>query len=174
VFSEQLPIVKQFIFHLIYHRAISTAYNERRMENEFWTLTSDAHLLRATIDWCMVFGVDSNSTHWKQVLTASPTDDQSFREDLLMTLGMSEDQWGRYWVDMKYFRDKFAAHRQLNFSRPVPDFDVALKVTFYYDQWVRRLIFPDTIDEPAMESFASSLNKTTIALVARLMDATIT
>jgi hypothetical protein len=150
----------------IQDRVISTAYKERQMKNEFWTLTSDAHLLRATIDWCMVFGVNSNSTHWKRLSsTNSLTRDQLFRYGLLMTLGISGDQWQKYWTYMKDFRDKYASHRELEFANPVPNFDIALKVAFYYDQWVRKLILPDTIEEPALESFASSLDKTAVLFV---------
>ena len=117
VLTNQLPIVKWFIYHLIYYRVISTAYNERQMQNEFWTLTTDAHLLRATINWCMVFGAESNPTHWKRLSSAkSQAHDQRFRDGLLMALGISGDQWLEYWTDMREFRDKYAAHRELEFA----------------------------------------------------------
>ena len=173
VLSEQLLIVKRFIYHLTYHRGISAAYKERQMQNEFWTLTSDAHLLHATINWCMVFGSHSNPTHWKRLSrTKTPIHDQLFRDGLVTALGISGVDWQKYWTSMKDFRDKFAAHRELEFGKPVPNFDMALKVAFYYDQWVRKLIFPDTIEEPALESFASSLQKTAVPFVEKLMEAT--
>ena len=88
VFRNQFPIVKWFVYHLIYYRALSTGYEEHGMQNEFWTLTIDAHLLRATIDWCMVFGSDkSNPTHWKRLYIAeSDAPYQSFREGLFNVL----------------------------------------------------------------------------------------
>ena len=166
VFSHQLPLVKWFICHLIYHRVINAAYNRRQMKSEFWKLTSDAHLLRATITWCMVFGSDTNSTHWKQLsTTTSQTDYQQY-------LGLSGDQRQQYWNDMKDFRDKYAAHHDPDFANPVPNFDVALKVAFYYDHWVRKLIFPDTVEEPALGSFARSLQETAVPFVEKLMEAT--
>jgi hypothetical protein len=100
VFANQLPIVKWFIYHLIYHRVISAGYKERQMQNEFWTLTSDAHLLRATINWCMVFGTDSNPTHWKRLTS---NDNNQFRDGLLNTLGISSDQWLQYWTSVRIF-----------------------------------------------------------------------
>jgi hypothetical protein len=47
VFINQFPIVKMFIYHLIYYQALLKSYQEHQLQNEFWTLTIDAHLLRA-------------------------------------------------------------------------------------------------------------------------------
>lgn len=175
VFSYQLPLVKWFIYHLTYHRVIAAAYKKRQMQNEFWTLTSDAHLLHATITWCMVFGSDANSTHWKRLLASnSHAHYQGFRDGLLNDLSISGDQWQRYWTDIKAFRDRFAAHRDPDFDSPVPNFDTALKVAFYYDQWVRKVISPDTVEEPALGSFARSLAETAVPFVEKLMEATTT
>ena len=171
VLSKQLPIVKWFIYHLIYYRVIWAAYNGRQMRNEFWTVTIDAHLLQATTIWCMVFGSDSNPTHWKR-LSSTKSQLQKFRDGLLTELGLSGDQWHQYWNDMRYFRDNYAAHRKLDFATPVPNFDTALKVVFYYDRWVRELISPDTIAEPELKSFARSLQKSAAPLVKKLMEAT--
>ena len=89
VLINQLPIVKWFIYHLTYYRVISKAYKERQLQNEFRKLTSDAHLLRATINWCMVFGADSNPTHWKRLSsTKSQAHDESFRDGLLTALAV--------------------------------------------------------------------------------------
>jgi len=173
VLRIQVPLSKWFIYHLIYHRVISLAYKARQMQNEFCTLTSDAHLLNAAVYWCMVFGTDSNTTHWKQLLPGkSHAAVQSFRQGLLEKLSISEDSWRQYWESMKDFRDKYAAHRELRFTSPIPNLDIALDVVFYYDQWVRTLIFPDTIEEPSLKSFAQSLQKSTVPFIAKLMEAT--
>ena len=172
VFSVQLPIAKLFLYHLIYHRVISAAYKRNRMQDEFWTLTSDAHLLHANINWCMVFGADFNTTHWKRLLLGhSRKHEQTFRDGLLLAIEMSADKWLRYWTSMKEFRDKYAAHRELGFAKPVPDFDTAFKVVLYYDQWVRIVISPDTIAEPSLYSFAQSLQKTAVPFIEKLMSA---
>jgi hypothetical protein len=168
VFVNQLEIVKRFINHLVYHRVIRTLYIERQMQNEFWTLTSDAHLIRATINWCMVFGTDSNPTHWKRL---SSNKYEQFRDGFLVNLGISSDQWLQDWTSMRDFRDKYAAHRELDFDSPVPNFDTALKVAFYYDDWVRKLISPDTIEDPALVSFARSLEKSAVPFIEKLMEA---
>ncbi len=67
IFSVQYPILKNFICHLSYYRVLFRLYKEEEVHSEFWTRTIDAHLLRAVIDWCMVFGTDNNPTHWKKL-----------------------------------------------------------------------------------------------------------
>ncbi|MCX7155247.1 MAG: hypothetical protein NTW45_02220 [Rhodocyclales bacterium] len=174
VFKSQYPVVKWFVYHLTYYRTLSKGYREHRLQNEFWTLTIDAHLLRATINWCMVFGSDqSNPTHWKQLAIAeSKTLHRSFREGLFRTTGLERDTWQQYWKGMINFRNKYAAHRELEYASPVPNFDTALAVAYYYDNWVREVIFPDTFAEPRLESFALSLQKSAVPLIERLLVAT--
>ena len=137
-------------------------------------LTIDAHLLRATIDWCMVFGSDkSNPTHWKRLsITESKVLYQSFREGLFNATGLDRDTWQKYWESMTDFRNKYVAHRELEFASPVPNFDTALAVAYYYDNWVRRIISHDTFAEPTLESFAISLQRSVVPLVAKLLEVT--
>jgi hypothetical protein len=174
VFIHQLPIVKLFIYHLIYYRTLNKGYKESGLQNEFWTLTIDAHLLRATINWCMVFGSHkSEPTHWKKLFaTRSDADYENFRKGLLTAIGVDEDTWDQYWKSMKDFRDKYAVHRELEFKEPVPNFDTALDVAHYYDDWVRKIISPDTILEPPLKSFELSLQKSAVPFVERLLQVT--
>ena len=60
VFEEQFPLVKRFVHHLTNYRALHAAYVEYRIQSEFWTHTI-AHILQATINWCMVFGSDTRN-----------------------------------------------------------------------------------------------------------------
>ena len=117
VFSNQLPILKLAVYHLTYYRALSKGYKEHQLQNEFWTLTIDAHL---------------------SPIQPTGSDCPPNR------------------------RNKYAVHRELEFKDPVPYFDKALAVVFYFDNWVRRVIYPDTVEEPQLESFAKSLEKSVV------------
>ena len=55
---------------------------------------------------------------------------------------------------MTGFRKRYAAHREFTFTDPVPNFDPALAVAYYYDIWVRGIISPHTLAEPTLESSA--------------------
>ncbi|MBM4274706.1 MAG: hypothetical protein FJ134_09655 [Deltaproteobacteria bacterium] len=159
VFMSQFPIVKRFIYHLVYYREIYKVYNKHKLQCEFWTHTIDAHLLQAAILWCMVFGSDGcNPTHWKN-LSKSNYDElkTSFRNGLPANTGLTLHEYHQYWEKMIEFRNKYAAHRELNFNKPIPNFDVALKIAYYYDNWIRGVISPDIFDEPPLQESASKL-----------------
>ncbi len=118
VFANQFPIVQTFVYHLIYYRVLLKGYEERQLQDEFWTQTIDAHLLRAVINWCMVFGSDkSEPTHWKQLsITDSKALYKSFREGLFVATDLNQHTWQQYWKSVVDFRNKYAVHRELEFS----------------------------------------------------------
>ncbi len=164
---SQFPVVKRFVYHLVYYRTLSEAYSDSHLQNEFWTLTIDAHLLQAAIHWCMVFGSDGcNPTHWKKLLPdQSETLRQNFCDGLFGQTDLTQQTWESYWRKIVDFRNDYAAHRALEFSRPVPHFDMALKVACYYDNWIRNVISPDIFDEPPLEAFALTLTQSVQPLV---------
>ena len=99
--------------------------------------TTDAHLLRAVIDWCMVFGTDSSQIHWKKVITDEGAQ-RDFRNRLLSVASFTQDQWESYWIEMTTFRNDFAAHRIVASTYPTtPKMDNALLVAITYDHWIR-------------------------------------
>lgn len=171
---SQFPLVKRFVYHLVYYRELSKAYGDSQLQNEFWTLTIDAHLLQAVIHWCMVFGSDGcNLTHWKNLSPGqSDTLRRSFRDGLFRQTKLDQQAWESYWKEIVHFRNNYAAHRALNFVSPVPHFDAALKVAYYYDSWVRKVISPDTFAEPLLEAFALTLAQSMNPLANRLFEAT--
>ena len=170
VFMHQFPIVTMFIYHLIYHRVLLKGYHEHQLQNEFWTLTIDAHLLRAVTNWCMVFGSDkSGPTHWKQLSITDPKPlYKSFRETFKATR-LNRHTWPKYWKSVVDFRNKYAVHRELEFKDPVPIFDIALTVAYYYDTWVRGIIGPASFDEPPFELFAKTLGDSMVPAVEKLL-----
>lgn len=123
------------------------------MQSEFWTRTIDAHLLRAVIDWCMVFGTDKNPTHWKNLPATNKNHHiKEFRRLLKMKADLSPVEWEDYWLKMLDFRDNYAAHRTLQETFPAPPcFDKALEVVFIYDWWLRKDMEYATMAEPPLQ-----------------------
>jgi hypothetical protein len=161
------------VYYLVYYRALSKAYSDNQLQNEFWTLTIDAHLLQAVINWCMVFGSDGcNPTHWKKLSPdQSKTLRQNFCDGLFEQTGLNQHAWESYWREIIDFRNNYVAHRAIEFSNPVPHFDLALKVAYYYDNWVRTVISPDIFDERPLEVFALTLAQSVEPLVTKLFEA---
>lgn len=174
VFINQFPIVKRFVYHLVYYRTLWAAYRKHELQYEFWTHTIDAPLLQAAIYWCMVFGSHGcNPTHWKHLSKAQSDElQQSFRDGLPQHTEIDWHQWEQHWKKMTAFRSKYASHRELNLVKPVPNFDIALKVAYYYDHWIRELISLDTFDEPLLEETADRLREAVAPLVNDLLDHT--
>jgi hypothetical protein len=174
VFREQFPIVKRFVYHLIYYRELKAAYDRLQLQSEFWTHTIDAHVLQAAIHWWMVFGSDgSNPTHWKNLSNSRSEElQQSFRSGLSKHTGIPTEEWQKYRDTMKDFRDKYAAHRELNFGEPVPDFTSALKIAYYYDHWIREVISPDIFEEPRLQKSAEALRQSVAPLINHLLGST--
>jgi len=89
--KHQYQMLVSFIHHLAYSRVLRRFYLEMQQKSEFCLRTIDAHLLRAIIDWCMVFGTESNQIHWKKVV-ADENAQRDFRDRLLSVANFSQDQ----------------------------------------------------------------------------------
>jgi hypothetical protein len=101
----------------------------------FWRLIYGNQLDVAVIEWCKVFGADSEATHWKKIV---PTRDHArFRADLLASTGMTSSNWESYWKEMKLYRDNLAAHHNSeNRVARYPKLDMALRSSYFHYQYV--------------------------------------
>jgi hypothetical protein len=151
-----------FVHHLGYYRVLHRLYVDMQQKSEFWVGTIDAHLLRAVIDWCMVFGTDSNQIHWKKVV-ADEDAQRDFRDRLLSVASFTRDQWDSYWLDMTTFRNDYAAHRVAGNYPTTPKMDTALLVATTYDQWIREQIGKSQnaiFEEPSLEERYARVTRT--------------
>jgi hypothetical protein len=174
IFREQFPLVKYFVCHLIYYRELHNKYRELELRSPFWTFTIDAHLIRAVILWCGVFGSEGcNPTHWKR-LSEGNVDclRESFRESLFRQTAFTPATWATYWREMVDFRNEYIAHRELNYNKHVPYLDRALEVAYVYDGWIRDIISPDILEEPPLKESAAELPQSIKPLVTELLTRT--
>lgn len=124
----------------------------------FWRVIHGDELDIAVLEWCKVFGTNTEHTHWKAII---PDDDQArFRADLLVTLGINDAAWSDYWSQMKTYRDTLVAHHiEVEDVWHYPILDLALRSSyFYYAYLITQLRalgdrrFPDDLKDYA-ESF---------------------
>jgi|GEM_PF-2038864 len=165
--TEQYEVLVDFVHHLAYYRILSQAYSESRIKSEFWTLTINAHIQRAIIYWCMVFGADSSELHWKRVVVGKDTQ-HSFRKHLLTTLDFTDPQWKAFWIGMTDFRNKYAAHR-CSPSPSAPLMDKALEAAVTYDAWVRQRIDAVFV-EPSLQKRYDRLMRTSSEPLRKLVN----
>lgn len=165
VFMTQVPIVDRFVKHILLHRELKRLLTREQLALNVWSLTADAHLLQASITWCQVFGALHNRTHWRHL---GANDSAALRRNFLRGLAtettLTVACWNEYWRTMINFRNRYAAHKELgNYPGPVPSFDHALEVAYYYDAWVRQIIRPDIIDDAPLSVLAERFRVTVAA-----------
>ena len=73
---------------------------------------------------------------------------------------------------MNDFRGGYATHRELNYSKPVPEFKTAEAVVYFYDEWIRELIDPDIFEEPPLKESVSLMQKEIRPLVMHYLSET--
>jgi len=153
IFGYQYVVVSDFLQHLAYYRSIKAELDKRGIKSNFWAKTCDAHLEAATLDWCKVFGsVGPNPTHWKKTAGQTPDAAQDeFSERVFFKTGFNKSDWDSYHKGMRTFRDSYVAHLDFDKIPSVPFLDKAIQVAFAYDEWIRKQIEPDVIDEPRLE-----------------------
>ncbi len=103
----------------------------------YWILIRNNFYDFAILEWCKVFGTDSEPTHWKKIVD----DPASFRSGLLASVKLSEADWKDYWVKMLAYRNNFISHHQKDPTvKTYPYFDKALEASYYYyDYLIQKL-----------------------------------
>ncbi len=136
----------------------------------FWRLIYGTLLDISVLEWCKVFGVDSEPTHWKSLVE----DESAFRTTLLASLKIQDATWHKYWEEMKEYRDNHIAHHATEMtSKSYPNLDLAIASScFYYGILVDELKrrgdkgLPDSLSEYG-DRFAVQADKVaTLALGA--------
>ena len=85
--------------------------------------------------------------------------EDSFRKGLFKNTKLTRKKWNDYWKEMNDFRGGYATHRELNYSKPVPQFKTAESVAYFYDKWIRKLIEPDIFDEQSLKESVALMKK---------------
>lgn len=139
----------------------------------FWRLIHGNQLDIAVLEWCKVFGSDSEATHWKKIVPVA--EHGNFRNDLLASLALTPASWTSYWKEMKEYRDNLAAHHnELNKIENYPVLDIALKSSFFYYRYLikelRRL--GDTRFPDDLETYSSRFEEQVRDVASRAISAT--
>ncbi|ULO04755.1 hypothetical protein H1230_16455 [Paenibacillus sp. 19GGS1-52] len=133
VFNEQIHILRDFLFHYSGFRLLHQEFDNliKFGSQDFWIYTINAHYLQAINLWCMVFGTNTNETHWKKLGLIG-----DFKSIILSSLELDDDTYTTYWESVKNWRNKYSAHRIPDFSEPTPDLKLARTVALLYEDWV--------------------------------------
>lgn len=103
-------------------------------KQNYWILIYNNFLDIAVLEWCKVFGTDSEPTHWKTIVN----DHTAFREGLLNCIGLDENEWSAFWENVNSYRNNIIAHFKKVDDLSYPFLDVIIKSSFYYYKWLQK------------------------------------
>lgn len=153
--------IEDHLFRLVYvvrnaacYEALSQYKDE--FEQNWWILIYNNFFDIAILEWCKVFGTDSEPTHWKNLIA----DHDAFRQGLLSALGTDQASYAAYWETMMSYRNELLAHRFTNPSvKNYPTLDFALKSSFYYYSILIKMLkrYPDDLKDYYDRSFRQAV-----------------
>jgi hypothetical protein len=127
-------------FFQSYYGYLALAEHCEKIDQEYlgchpYTHVSNTLLCDATIQWCKLFGANSESSHWKNIVE----DHQGFRGQLFNNIQMKEDDFRAYQLSLLTFRDKWVAHYESSFPHgAVPEFDAALNSAISLQEYLKQ------------------------------------
>lgn len=116
VVNTQINLLMEFAQSYAYYQAIHQYHNSPIFirNYSFWIHTMNTHYLKAIIDWCIVFGVDSNEPHWKKVSTNMKAEiSVELPQKFCNAAHFTRTEWDSYWNTVTDFRNDYAAHKNL-------------------------------------------------------------
>lgn len=139
---------RDFVRQLSYHRAMLP--HSKNLRTNIWIYTFNNFIDMAVLDWCHLFGSQSDDLHWRRIVV----DAEWFKSEILKSLGLTGEEWDAYWKSIKDYRDKDVAHIEVRPETSVPKMDKALEaIKLYYSYAIDELHdiyeyieLPDVID----------------------------
>lgn len=100
--------------------------------NEFWATVQGNFIDIAVLEWLKLFGDHNDKHHWKKVVG----DKQSFKQQMLASCAIKEDDLVQSRESFKASRDKFIAHLDSEETMHIPVLDTPLVLAKYYYTYV--------------------------------------
>ncbi|WP_420933181.1 hypothetical protein ACOJR9_11895 [Alteromonas sp. A081] len=127
----QQIIIDESVRYLIYARKLS-----EENHSLFYSHTSTAFYRVSIINWCIVFGSRNEDLHWSKVQPHFGERAFSLRH-ILDDCNIEFDDWATYHERIRFLRDQFLAHFDINsLSTLVPSFDILLQTSVSYRNWI--------------------------------------
>jgi len=99
-------------------------------KDEFWVNINGNFIDTAITEWCKLFGDKRGHHYWRTIIR----DKTLFLEKLLLEIDLNEEEFNKYIVELKDYRDKFIAHLDSKDIMNIPKLRTAKdSVSFLYD-----------------------------------------
>lgn len=171
VVEIQLDLLDSFAKSLAYYRAIHQDYKRIVACKEYWCHTMNTCYLRALNDWCIVFGPNSNESHWKKVSTEHAREvSDEVRKVILCAGEFHEQEWTEYWQNLTEFRHKYVAHRIPDYREHVPHLTKAFDISVAYFEWLKVQLRPCQNEPKALNVLYSEYQIEIIVVLKNYVD----
>jgi len=94
-----------FLRNAAYYRAFNAAPQPRRRE-QFWRAVNGNFIDICVLEWCKLFGDLNAMHHWSTCVT----DERQFCVGLYWNVGLNQQGFEDYRLELRVYRDKFVAH----------------------------------------------------------------
>lgn len=91
--------------NVAYYRAVLPS---KGAGNNFWRTVTLNFMNAAVLDWCKMFAEESGKHHWREIISSEHH--VSFFQDMMTSLGVTEEKFQEYVQSTKEYRNKFVAH----------------------------------------------------------------
>lgn len=112
-----------------YYRAWNAARAVRRRE-QFWRTLNGNFIDICMVEWCKIFGNVRAQHRWSNCVS----DADKFLNGLYKPIGLSEEEFTTYLIEVRTYRDKFVAHLDGLNAMKIPQLQPALDSVRYLYQ----------------------------------------
>lgn len=127
--------------------------------NEFWATAQGNFIDIAVLEWLKLFGDHKDKHHWKKVVE----DKEAFKQEMLSSCAITEEDLAQSRESFKAYRDKFVAHLDSEETMHVPVLGTPLALVKYYYKYVANELgeaglrnLPSDIEHYYQECFQAS------------------
>ena len=106
-----------------------------KVPNEFWVTVNGNFVDICVLEWCKLFGDDSDKHHWKQIVG----DKDRFISEMLDKLKVSQYELEECWKSFRKYRDKFFAHLDSLEKMDIPYLHIAWDAVRFYHSHIVQL-----------------------------------
>ncbi len=138
-------------FHLVHDCIRAAVYADfiarKKPQAEAWLSICDMFYSEAIITWNVIFGTNSQNSHWKKMINHLSIPKGSkikpFGEEIISEyLDITVEEWGKYHELMRKLRNKRFAHFDCEvIQETFPNLTWAIRSAYLYREWLISLLF---------------------------------
>ena len=94
---------------------------------------------------------------------------------MLISLGLSIEEWEGYWNHMKDYRDELVAHYEMDTDvSKYPDLEIAMRSSYFYYDYLQSTLNQEVLAEPleGLEEYSNRFYESSKKIAAKAIEAT--